>query len=60
MERETRISKPISTDLTMEEKYPSSYEYRRIDSKVLREYVDSTSKNDNSNGQSTSKDRLSS
>lgn len=63
MARETRISKPISTDLTMEEKYPSSYVYRRIDSKVLREYVDSTSntsKNDNSNGQSTSKDRSSS
>ena len=35
----TRIASPIPTDLTMEEKYLSSYVYHRIDSKVLREYV---------------------
>lgn len=36
----TRISKPISTDLTLEEKFPSSYEYKRINSKILNDYVE--------------------
>ena len=43
IERESRISVPIATDLTIEEKYNTSYEYKPINSKILKEYVDSIS-----------------